>query len=432
MALPSATFSLLKKIDRRTIVWLLTLVVLTLLAANIALWMGRSNASPPVALGVIRDPVVLAIVGAVLTFLVVDRWRRLEGEISELRQSQASSLSEIRDDAKALAQGQMEGVTRKAQAIENRIENLLEDHPWIADVTENEFLPDASSCRIVLRTVEELLSKGKVPLAYEYLFSWAKGGGRNGWSLEGTAEDFLALARFCEQEFGDEYLAYLVLAQGQRNALNGALLLPQFVRSSIWHGDADGTRIAVKSLRAQVAPSPWHRFVWKLRRRSSYRGAGFVFDGLTALAIFDAVSGDQESSETLLTAAERYAAPMRAESEVLHARAEICVLRGDYEKAEKLLDGRPSAHQGPDSIFKTAKLYRSLGLVEKTRALLPQSGARIRIKPLARQVPSVATSLTDRDTSAVSEEQRQSTATPASVEEQREVHRGDDEPSRSR
>src|SRR6202035_3780398 len=276
------------RISFRLITGVLFAAFITLVLLNVGASWGSKISKTQSMVALLRDPIVLAVIGAIITFLLVDRWRRLEGEISEIRQSQFAALQALREDAKNLFAENVEGATRKAQAIENRIGTLLADYPWIAEITESDFIPDASSCRVVLMTAEDLIAQGRVALAYEYLFSWLKKTIHEP-GLEGSAEDFIDLAEFCERTLMDEYLGFMILREGTRRSIGSTQLLPDYLKRVVRFGRLEEAEPIAGQLRRIVSPS-WRRRLWgMLRSRPLYKRSAFIARSMASLAVYEAL-----------------------------------------------------------------------------------------------------------------------------------------------
>lgn len=356
-------------VNRKFWAWLFGLAVVILLAVNVTLWLGPKSVNATSAATFVQNPVVLAVIGAILTFLVLERWKKLENDISEIGKSQSQTLSQIREDAKSLTLQQIEAATLTAQSIESRIGRLVDEYPWIADITENEFYPDASGCRIVLRTAEQLTSQGRTSLAYEYLFFWAKADGTKG-QLEGTAEDFNELATFCAAALGDEYLAFLILRVGYRRAVDRLTLLPDFLRVSIRRGSADEARWSARELRSVVEPSWRKRFAAALRNEPRPLHATFGVRALLALAVYEAVTGDFDKAAVMIEKAAESARRTRRMREVSRAKAEIAVIAGDYKAAEAELADIKYDDCSDDELLELLGILRSVGDVKRARLVV--------------------------------------------------------------
>ncbi len=352
-----------KKLQKNILFWIGIVIVIVLVTANVA-WVISDGSSTSVAPDIFRDPIVFAIIGAVLTFLLIDRWKRLEDEISEIRQNQHTVLSDVRKEAESLVKAQIEGAMRQAQAIDSKVSSLVEDHPWIADITENEFIPDASSCRIVLRTLEGLLTQGKVALAYEYLFSWTKRNA-NQPRLEGTVEDFLDLAEFSERVLADEYLGLLILQQGYLSASNRILIMPDYLKRLIRHGDFRGSESVAKQVEILVSPNWLQRIKTYVRNQPEYHRAIFTMRAYSSLSLYKALIGDLRASQKYLDSAKTLAKSMHAEQEITCIEAELMLINGEYNSSDEMLRGLSLDEESSDHIvFDALRLFRVLGDVE--------------------------------------------------------------------
>lgn len=318
----------------------LVVIVSAMLLVGLGVAWGSKDRDSAGLLGFLQEPVVLTVLGAILTFLVIDRWRRLETDVSEIHQSQAGIFRDIREDARSLVRDTVDEAARKAQSLDERISALIEDHPWIPDVTENEFIPDASSCSVVLATARDLWAKGRKALVYEYIFSWTKRPpGKTG--LEGTAHDFISLAAFCVDELADAYLAYLVMREGCRNSIGHELLLPEYLRLVSRLGSSEESRSIADRLRSVVFPSTIERLLRTLRGRPTHRRAELEFDAAAALALYEANYGDGKKIAALLEICRTRATGVNSEDEEALLRAELAVAAGDYAQAERELLALP-------------------------------------------------------------------------------------------
>ena len=328
---------MLPRLRLKGIVSTILLVAGAAFVLSIGIAWGRTAKASTGILDFLRDPVVLTVLGAIFTFLAIDRWRRLEGEVSEIHKAQTGVFSDIREDAKTLVRDGVEEAARKAQALDDRINSLLDDHPWIADITENEFIPDASTCTIVLATSRDLWAKGRASLVYEYLFGWVKRS-PDKQGLEGTAADFLALADFCEWIVGDEYLSFLVLREGTQRSIGGSLLLPYYLRLLVHLGRPEEARSTAERLQAAIFPT-WYQKLWRgARRRPVYNKADFRFEAANALAIYTSSVGSSEEAARYLEIVKGLAKSLRGEREEGLGAAEVALVRGEYAAARKMLD----------------------------------------------------------------------------------------------
>jgi hypothetical protein len=350
---------MLARFRLRSIVGTILLVAGVAFVLSIGIAWGRNAKGPQGVLDFLRDPVVLTVLGAIFTFLAIDRWRRLEGEVSEIHKTQTGVFSDIREDAKTLVRDGVEEAARKAQALDDRISSLLDDHPWIADITENEFIPDASTCSIVLATSKDLWAKKRASLVYEYLFGWVKRP-PNKQGLEGTAADFFSLADFCEWVVGDEYLSFLVLREGTQRSIGSSLLLPRYLRDIVHLGRLEEARTIAEKLQVAVFPK-WYQKLWRgARLKPTYMKADFRFEAANALAIYASAVGRGEDSERYLVTVRELAKNLRGEKEEGMGAAEIALVHGDYADARKILDGLGASKSDGRLGQRVAKLQAAL------------------------------------------------------------------------
>lgn len=319
---------------------------------------------------VIQDPLLYGILGLIITFLVVRQWSNLEDNVRQIGKDQLDAIREIREDADKITKQRVEAVSIRAQEIKSRVDNLLEEHPWLSYITDNEFIPNASSCRIVLRTAETLVEQGKEALAYEYLFGWANPRNRRwtkesedplkGVRLEGTVEDFVDLAFFCERMLGDEYLGLLILEQGYGKALNRSDILPIYLSRLTRYGSPETAYKVALDLRQAIDHNWLYRQWLNLRGIHYFHRQSFLLHGFASLSLYEAANRHQRSSLRYLAKAERYLGEMALKNYLLVVKAEIFVVFGDYSRARELLNKIEMETDG-DTEFEVARLRRTLG-----------------------------------------------------------------------
>lgn len=329
----------------------LLLLVLTIL--HYAYTLHERGQQAPVAgasrVDIFTHPIFYAAIGSILAFLVVDRWRKIETDVADMRKAQQAEFKEIKKEADDAIKIRIEGAMRKAQAIESRLGSIMEQHPWIASITENELIPDASACRIVLITAEEFIRNGKVALAYEYLFGWAAPLGARDKKLEGTVADFMDLVDFCENTLNDEYLGILILDQAHLYAINRALFTPEYMKRLVRQGRMLDAVTVAEQLKGSINPSWSARMVNLLRGRRLNMQAAYLARSYSALALFEAVNGRLGKAGKLMSKAKINATNAATDGEVKLVEAEIYAINGDFIHAQEILDGLNSSSAGASS-----------------------------------------------------------------------------------
>lgn len=365
----------MNRLAKTNVLFGVLIALLVALGVASVIWSAASSggsAATPRILPFLREPIVLTLIGAILTFLVVERWRRIETEVAELRKQQVSALGEIREDADKLARERIDVATRRAQAIESRIGGLLEEHPWIALITEHDFIPNAPSCRIVLATAQELASEGKRSLLYEYLSIWLSADSDKR-RLQGTADDFLDLAEFCERSLGDAHLGLLVLREAYANASNRFLAVPDYLQRLVRYGELSEARRVASNLQNSLrtdwifsAPD-WVFDAWERVRgipasKYRYHNAVYKMRGFAALALYKQLIGQRNRSRGCLEKAHKLASGMGLTAEINCVEAELYVISGEFERARTIIARVPlGAHLSDDVLFTAYRVYVSIG-----------------------------------------------------------------------
>jgi len=236
-------------------------------------------------------PLISSVIFLAVGFLLFDRWRNVEEDVARLREDQFEAVERIRSSAQDLVKGDVDRSTLRADGLEARVASLEDDHPWIKDLSEHEFIADAWSVRVVVLTLQYLVSTDRIPLAFEYV--WHVLHSESSRRLVGPAGDFDELANYCFEVLGDAYLGRAVLAAGiSRMGLHGDLG-PRYLYLSAF-GATDETAAAVASWvdREFARRYSWHRLRSMISGRQPVGGVR-RFETLQALWIQSAGAGNQ-------------------------------------------------------------------------------------------------------------------------------------------
>ncbi len=276
--------------------WRLGLALLGGLIVVAAILLPTISAANRSIIDVVTNPIVVTVGGAVITFLAFDRWRALENEVSNLRNAQLETLNKIRESAESSVRTQLEDVTRQANVIQGRISSLVDEHPWISEISELEIVPDSKMCRLIVAAAEEMLATGRGLLCYQYLSAVL--GRESDMVLEGVADDFRELAAFCELVLGDHYMAYQALRAATRSPTASTAIAAATLRLAVRYGDRTAAAAFARQIRPIVQQHWATRFLPFLAPHNNVP-ASLLRDSLLALALYEGTYGEP-------TAAERY------------------------------------------------------------------------------------------------------------------------------
>lgn len=374
----------MKKIIITVLIWVAIASLVILLIFNILSNYDFGDTEIPVNFfTIIKEPLFGGIVGLILTIFVFDRWKRMENDIDSVQKEQLDTLKKIRDDAENIIKGRLESTTRKANAIESKIGGLLEEHPWISSVTENDLIPDSSSCRIVLNTCQYLINIDRIPLIYEYLYSWINKEKNNKETeksfLVGTIDDFLDLADFCETILGDEFLGLQFAKEGVLRASNRFYGYPDYLIKLVRNGNYDDAKSIAKYIKRQlpfVINIGDKKFIYQPNK--SMR-ATYIFNCFGSLMLYYSLANKKKYfdlyKKQLLTASKQINAEFAAKC----LEAESYAIMGDFNTAAATLS---EVTPDFDSLsrnekYKYARIYRTIGdedtFIEIMKPFLPDT-----------------------------------------------------------
>jgi hypothetical protein len=268
----------------------------------------------------------------------MDRWRYIEKNIQSLKDNQNEAVKDIKEASKERVETYLKDKTRKIDAVDSRVSGLIEEHPWIAAITENELVPKVMSCRIVLITAEKFLEEGKVGLLYEYLYSAVRSDDDSQSKLEGTLDDYLDLVNFCDHKLEDDYLGYLIFSICYKNSGNSILISPDYLIRLIRFNNYGSAIRVSKQVKKAVFTKWWGKIFPKSEYDALANRKRFVLRGLISLSLFEAFSGKEKESERILARATSLA-KSRTEDliSVQCANAERQAILGNYIEAADVL-----------------------------------------------------------------------------------------------
>lgn len=363
-----------KKSKSNILLWIsVILIVILLIGSFISSWLskGESESSTGILSELINQPLFLSAIGAILVFLLVERWKRIETEISNIRTNQYTILKGIREDAENIVKGRMNSTTRKAKAIESKIGGLIEEHPWITSITENDLIPDSSSCKIIMKTCERLIQLKRHSLLYEYIYSWFHDDSKINSKLIGTADDFVNLAEFCERVLDDDYLGLLVIKIGVERASNRLQLYPDLLKRLVRNGNYNDSRkyaIYLKKilpLRFKFLKIPYFRVMGL--------STDFIYRAYCSLVLFESLKRNKIRVNIYLDRASQISRKIEKEKDIICTQAEANVILGNYQFVEQTLDSL-NIHESNDQsfnpvnedyVFDAIRIYSIIGKEEK-------------------------------------------------------------------
>ncbi|MEZ5403174.1 MAG: hypothetical protein R2729_26075 [Bryobacteraceae bacterium] len=293
------------------------------------------------AVGAIVTTAIAGLLVALLVFLILDRWRRIENEMLVLRQAQEKALDDLRRRADERINEKLENTARQAQAIRDHVSNLIERYPWIKGISDADFTPDSSSCQIVLRNSIRFVAQGQDLLAHEYLFSWTRTG-KDRPKLDGSVFDYIELANFALYVLEDEYLCLLMLSEGYSAASRQQLLAPMYLKGLVRHGMLLEAMTLSESLRRRTFPT-WREKVRRLWRqfrnlaRPLQKDPRPTSEEFAAFAVFEGMLGDRESFDKAIGRAIEAAVTERDRIVADLAKAEGLSFLGESDQAGSIL-----------------------------------------------------------------------------------------------
>ncbi len=301
-------------------------------------------------------PILLA---ALITFLFVDRWRRTETEIDNINKTQREAIKDIKDEAKELIDSSIESTKSKAETIESKISDLINEHPWITSVTENEIIPDAPSARVVLRTIENLYEEGSITLIYEYLYNWLENED-NKKHLLGTYDDFMDLSTFSERKLSDDYLSLRFVEYGYGYSTNKKRFLPNLVVKQIRLGNIGTAYKNIKTLKLNLHITRFSKLKAIFLYDNYSNNQRFRLESFGALALYESFRGREKTTKFYISEMEKIAANLHSKDFSQLLIAEINIINGNHDEANKILNAILNSKYDDDCAFESIRLCNLL------------------------------------------------------------------------
>ena len=294
-------------------------------------------------LSFLKDPAfIVSIFVVVFTYLIIDRWKSIEARIEKLKDDQRTTIEEINREADKKISDKVEKMIDRAETVDQKVSSLIENHPWIGLLTENNIIPDIPTCHVILDTANKLLKMENVKraLVQEYIYFWVgkrtnhkKKKDEEKVQLEGTKEDFLRLMIFCEDELKDEYLSFLVLQSGYSFTKT---LTPYYLRRLIDYGYIQEAKNVVTTLKNSIKITFLSKFIAVFKDRY-YMNADYISRCLAVMALFESIKGRNKKSKQYLENSFRLAKKTKSTDYITCVQSEIQYYNGDYDLATSTL-----------------------------------------------------------------------------------------------
>lgn len=301
----------------------------------------NSIANPP---NVVSDwSSVIKFVGApVLTaailLMIVDRFREITKKISDLEKEQSKSIREIKELLEDRVELYLTDKTRKVEAINSKVSNLIEEHPWVAGITENDIIPQVMSCRVVLITANKFFEENKIGLLYEYLFSCARKNNDKSLMLEGSVDDFMDLIEFCDNKIYDRYLGFLFMKLCFNEINESIIIYPNYLLRLISFNKVNDAYHVYSKLKSIVMIKWWRRIFFRSKVNVMSNRKTFMLKGFSSLAVFEAFIGKEKESDRMIKKAYSLAGDRKNDLiDVKINDAERLVILRDFDDALSIL-----------------------------------------------------------------------------------------------
>jgi hypothetical protein len=198
--------------------------------------------------------------------------------------------------------------------------------------------------------------------------------------MEGTADDFLDLAEFCERVLCDEFLGFLVIKEGVANATNKNLLIPDYLKRLTRHGRFSDAERTAKQLSRDIDPNFYEKIIGYIQGNRSYQGSRYLNRGFIALSLQAATSGDKVAALRYLEKAHKIAVGIGTTDDVRCAEAEIALICGDFENANSIIKRLVwNDSTTDDTIFDLVRIHGALGQLDMSQALSERFAAKYQI-----------------------------------------------------
>jgi hypothetical protein len=263
---------------------------------------------------------------------------RRGGERARRRESEVSDF--IKEKSKTL------------EGIENKIDQFLRDHPWIAGITDNGLLPNVPLCGLILSAAQEYFrdSDQNYSCTTEYIYSWfrpspEKADARG--SVTGTLDEFQDLIDFCQHTLRNEGLAFEILRKAIEMHPSGIRLAPLLCRMAVTRGDVASARRSADMIESVINwPEISRLFSWrgfqqywfpKREHRFLSKNVSFIHSSSSALALFYAAAGDLRRETRYSSLATSCADQAGRHTDVIWYQFERNVFAGRRQEADELL-----------------------------------------------------------------------------------------------
>jgi hypothetical protein len=284
----------------RELILYILLIAVFVASSTIFIFQTPAENWPDIIDYIISNPLTVSIIGALVVFLILDRFRELSKSLGDLdnrvHEQQGSFQRELEDRV----DDAQRKLSDKWQRVETKLGDISQTYPFLDDINNFDILVNAPTAVAALKNIEILIGSDRPNLAYHILHQVAMESDLADEKFSGSPNQFETLGLLAFALFDDSYLCDRLLVRAARGANErGIVWAARRLQLAALTGRVALVVELSEYLSKRLSERYWSFLPGKanIERMLAERD---IVEIKTALSLSQAVIGDQQFSSFLL------------------------------------------------------------------------------------------------------------------------------------
>ncbi|WP_299971365.1 hypothetical protein [uncultured Roseobacter sp.] len=167
---------------------------------------------------IVSNPLTVSIIGALIVFLILDRFRELSKALTEIESRLYDHQGTFNQELENRVDETQRKLSEKWQRIDTKLADISQDYPFLDDINNFDMLVNAPTAIAALKNISILISSGRPNLGYHILYELSVSDKPRTTSFYGSPAQFETLGLFALAYYDDAYLCDLLFQKAGRVA----------------------------------------------------------------------------------------------------------------------------------------------------------------------------------------------------------------------
>lgn len=202
----------------REIILYVLLIFVFVASSAIFIFQTPSEEWPDIIDYIISNPLTVSIIGALVVFLILDRFRDLSKSIGNLDDRVHDQQGSFQRELENRVDETQRKLSDKWQRIETKLGDISQTYPFLEDINNYDILVNAPTAVAALKNIEILIASDRPNLAYHIIHQVAVESDSSEERFSGSPNQFETLGLLALALFDDSYLCDRLFIRASRGA----------------------------------------------------------------------------------------------------------------------------------------------------------------------------------------------------------------------